>query len=62
MGQEENLLRCESETDKVIEEEIVEFIRSDEIFGHLFDLAVCSSREEFRTDRGVYDIHEDLLD
>ena len=46
-------LMCESETECIIKEEVVEFVGADEVFGSLFDVSVAVSGNQFRTDGGI---------
>lgn len=57
-GEEEELLGRETEAQEMIEEEIVQFVRSDEVFCLLLDVAVLVGRDELWGYRSVDDIHE----
>ena len=46
LGKQENFLRTETETQEVVEEEIMEFVRTHQIFGLLLDIAVLIGRNQ----------------
>ena len=45
----------------MVEEEVVEFVWTHKVFGNLLDFTGFGCREKFRTDRCVYDVHQDGL-
>ena len=58
LGQIENLCRTETKAQEMEEDEIVQFLRSDQIFCFLLDIAVLISRNQFRTDRRINNIQQ----
>ena len=53
-------MRRKTETKYVVQEEVVQFVRADQVFSLLRDLTVFG-RQKFRTDRRVKHIHQYTL-
>ena len=60
-GQEENLRRLESVAQEVVEEEVVEFVGADKVFGLLLDIPFGVGGGEFWTDGRVDDVEQNGL-
>ena len=58
LGHEQKACGRESEAEIVVEEEVVEHIRTYEIFGLLLDISVFVGRNQFGTYRCVDDVEE----
>ena len=50
--------RAEAESQKIVQEKVVEFIRTYQIFRFLFDFSILICRYQFRTDRSVYNVQQ----
>ena len=59
LGDPEDLRGAEAVADDVVEEEIVELVRSDQHLRLLGDLAIVARRQQFRADGGRHDVLED---
>ena len=57
----EELGRTESETQEMIEEEVVQLIRTNQIFRLLLDIALLVGRNQFRTNRCIYNVEQRRL-
>ena len=53
LREEEYLSGRTAEAEEVVEEEVMELVRADEVLGQLSDRAVLGCGSQFRTDRGV---------
>ena len=60
-GQEENLRRLESVSQEVVEEEVVEFVGADKVFGLLLDIPFGVGGGEFWADGRVDDVEQNGL-
>ena len=60
LGKFHDLGRTETETEEIIEEEIVQLVWSHEVFGLLADIALFVGWNQFRTDGGFDDIGQYL--
>ena len=60
-GQHEDLLGAEAEAEEIVEEEVVEFIGTHQVFRLLCDVALVVCRRQFGRDRCVDDIVEHLV-
>lgn len=56
--QEVDFLGLAAMTQKVVKEEVMQFIRPYKIFGFLFDVTLFVSRNQFRTDGSIDDVEQ----
>ena len=57
-GQIEYFRGAEAESHKIVEEEVVQFVGSYQVFRYLFDVTVLVGRNQFRADRRVDNIEK----
>ena len=60
LGQEENLSRPEAEAQHIIKEEVVQLVRSHEVFGLLGNISLLVNRRQLWRNGGVYDVYQRL--
>ena len=56
--QEENFRWAEAETQEVIDKEVVQFVRANQIFGLLLDVALFVGWNQFRADRCINNVEQ----
>ncbi len=58
LRQEKDFGRMGTEAQEMVEEEVVQFVRADQVLCLLFDIAVLVCRDQFGADRGIDNIQK----